>query len=158
MRFPTTTDYNNYDGAHCHRLWAELDDDWVCPCCKRTKRLIMRWTTRRLYKYVGNKMKDKVVTKTYKGWMAGLHGHHDHAIHSCLSPHLARFPETIICDHCNCADGSAKRKLGLPKDFSFSPSEIGEFVKSYPHRGHKIDYEKAKEIYLTKHTKHSHQT
>jgi len=41
----------------------------------------------------------------------------------------------------------AKRKLGLAKSFSFSPQEIGRFVKATPHAGHTIDYETAREVY-----------
>ncbi|MCI5113700.1 MAG: hypothetical protein D3913_10405 [Candidatus Electrothrix sp. LOE1_4_5] len=54
---------------------------------------------------------------------------------------------TTICDQCNASDGAAKRKLKLPKNFSFSPQEIGCFVKATPHGKHKIDYEIAKAIY-----------
>ena len=58
-----------------------------------------------------------------------------------------RFPMTTICDQCNSSDGAAKRKLKLPKAFSFSPQEIGRFVKATPHGKHEIDYDVAKEIY-----------
>ena len=49
---------------------------------------------------------------------------------------------------CNLADGLAKRKLKLPKDFSFSPDEIKQFINPKPHtKSHEIDYEKAKKVY-----------
>lgn len=59
-----------------------------------------------------------------------------------------RFPKTVICGRCNAADGTAKRKLKLPADFSFSPHEIGEFVIAQPHGEHELNFELAEEIYL----------
>lgn len=64
----------------------------------------------------------------------------------CLHPRRnARFPETVICDQCNVADGYAKKRLALPSVFSFSPAEISLFVKAEPHRPHRVDLEKARE-------------
>jgi hypothetical protein len=82
----------------------------------------------------------------YWGWMAGLHGHHDHG--GDLDGYGARFPETLICDQCNAADGRIKRTLRLPKDFSFSPDELRLFIKSVPHGSHTVDLEAAKNIAL----------
>ncbi|ATY34961.1 hypothetical protein CVN68_22655 (plasmid) [Sphingomonas psychrotolerans] len=78
--------------------------------------------------------------------MAGLHEHHDHA-RSWTGVGTARFLPTVLCDQCNTADGAAKRRLKLPENFSFSPSEIGRFVASTPHGKHQIDYDLAAEIY-----------
>lgn len=59
-----------------------------------------------------------------------------------------RFPRTLICGDCNSADGAAKRKLGLPKDWSFTPAELAQFVKVLPYSGKTdIDYEIARKIY-----------
>ncbi len=60
----------------------------------------------------------------------------------------ARFPITLICGDCNTADGAAKKFLGLPKTWSFSPAEIGRFVTVVPHSGRTaIDYDEARRIY-----------
>nr|WP_255457181.1 hypothetical protein [Polaromonas sp. E19S] len=79
--------------------------------------------------------------------MAPLHKHHDHSV-EFLSSGQPRFSQTIICDQCNAADGAAKRKLKLPKNFSFSPIEIAAFVVAAPHNKHTINYEMAYAIYL----------
>lgn len=139
IKVPTLDEYTAYKGAHCHRLWSELSDVWRCPACSRTKYEIMRWTTRYAKHNDGGR-------SSYSGWMAGLHKHHDHS-QGYISKNNGRFPETVICDQCNSADGAAKRKLSLPKDFSFSPEEIGHFVEATPHGKHKIDYEVANLIY-----------
>ncbi|WP_345986463.1 hypothetical protein WCX49_04890 [Sulfurimonas sp. HSL-1656] len=135
LKVPTQEDFENYDGLHCHRLWAMVGDYWICPSCKRNKYQIMRWAKR--FPNSPNAFYD---------WVAILHKHHDHS-QGYLSLNNGRFPQTVICDQCNSADGAAKRKLSLPKDFSFSPEEIGRFVKATPHGKHEIDYEIAKAIY-----------
>jgi hypothetical protein len=140
IKIPTYEDYLNYDGAHCHKLWKQLDDFWTCPACARSKYQIMRWTKRFINHYDGTKT-------SYFGWMAGLHGHHDHGTHKNGYTAPARFEATIICDQCNSSDGIAKRNLDLPKDFSFSPSEISAFVASRPHGRHKLDLNRARELY-----------
>ena len=69
-----------------------------------------------------------------------LTGHHCHG--------AGRFPKTLICGDCNSADGAAKRKLGLPATWSFTPAEISAFISVSPHSGAtKIDYAIAQRIY-----------
>lgn len=138
MKLPTDEDYRSYDGAHCSNLWRSLDEEWRCPACKRSKFQILRWTKRYFKSGVGK-------CAPYFGWIAGLHTHHDHS-----QPFLSnqgRFAETIICDQCNSADGTVKRRLRLPRNFSFSPSEISCFVRIAPHDRHRIDFAEAQRIY-----------
>jgi len=136
----TPDDFRRYDGGHCFDLWRRLPPGWRCPACGRTAFEIMRWCRR------GPKP-SKGFAEPYWGWMAGLHEHHDHA-QPWLWRGSGRFPETVICDHCNSADAAAKRKLGLPSTFSFSPEEIGRFIRAEPHVGHDIDYAEAERIYI----------
>jgi len=120
------------------RLWQGITEEWRCPGCARSRRQIMRWTTRYFLKGVGK-------VPGYKGWMAGLHRHHDHG-----SPPYSvdgRFPETVVCDQCNAADGAVRRELGLPQEFSFAPQEIARFVTSTPHGRHKVNLAIAAEIF-----------
>jgi hypothetical protein len=136
MKIPTFEDYQNYKGLHCHKLWADVGENWICPACSRNKFQILRWTTRNPGKQ-----------NAFKAWVAVLHRHHDHS-QGYWSVNLGRFPETVICDQCNSADGTAKRKLGLPRNFSFAPEEIALFISASPHGRHKIDFELAKAIYI----------
>lgn len=147
-RKPTLEDYRVYDGAHCPNLWKRLGDEWQCPACGRSKFEIMRWTKRQRFVRSGD---GRIVKDGYfYGWMAGLHSHHDHAVPLTTEyPRpVGRFTETVICDQCNSADGHAKRRLGLPENFSFSPAEIRQFITTEPHGRHKIDLELARQIYL----------
>lgn len=79
-------------------------------------------------------------------WVAALHNHHDHSA-DYMDIGTYRFPATLICGQCNSADGTVKRKLKLPKDFSFPPQEMREFIKATPHGKHEIDYERARSIF-----------
>jgi len=37
QRVPSPEDFFAYNGAHTHRLWAEVGPDWECPAGHRTK-------------------------------------------------------------------------------------------------------------------------
>jgi hypothetical protein len=131
MRVPTDSEYLSFDGMHCRLLWKELSQEWRCPSCSRTKRELMRWGRRcgsnaRIYGPIG--------------WMIALHRHHDHG--------QRWHREVIICGGCNTADGTAKRELRLPDDWSFTAEEIGRFVTASPNGGMShIDLNIAKAIY-----------
>lgn len=139
IKTPTHEDYNSYSGAHCHKLWAEHSDTWECPSCSRTKFQLMRWATRYSQTAEGGWV-------PYKEWMAGLHMHHDHS-QGLLSSSQARFEAVVVCDQCHAADGVVKKKLSLPKNFSFSPSEIKLFVTAAAHTKHTINFEIAQILY-----------
>lgn len=125
-------------------LWAEVGADYRCPICNRARNELIRWTT------IGDKTRLKAAglpEKSYKlkGWTACINVHHDH--NADYFNVLERFGRTAICDQCNWADGQAKQRLKLPYWFSFSPSEIKQFVRGTPHGWHELDLDKALEIY-----------
>lgn len=62
---------------------------------------------------------------------------------------IERFHPSFVCVDCNAADGEAKRKLKgiVHPDFSFSPAEIATFITIQPGRPHKVDADKAEEIW-----------
>ncbi len=140
---PTYADFLNFDGQHCKNIYRRLPRDWRCPACKRSIFELLRWATRF----------PKSPTP-FKGWVMGFHEHHDHqsdciVIDGQLRP-IRRFPRflpTVLCEQCNSADASAKKKLKLPAEFSFSPVEIGTFVTATPHGWHLLDYRVAQELY-----------
>jgi hypothetical protein len=145
FRAPTREDYLAYDGAHCKALWASVTESWRCPGCHRSKFEILRWTRRTPHSLAADRT-------PYWDWLGVLHRHHDHGAEPYVLgvgsvPVTPRFPETIMCDECNGADGRAKRQLGLPADWSFSPGEIERFVTATPHRTHVIDLSVAEATY-----------
>lgn len=141
LRIPTMADFTAFDGAHCRDIYRSLQPGWTCPGCGRSTFEILRWTLR-----------FPRTTHAFEGWVGGYHKHHDHSVDDfrygrTSTPMLSRFETTIICEQCNSADGMAKRKLGLRKDFSFAPCEIRRFVTAKAHGFHHVDYEVALAIY-----------
>lgn len=135
IRVPTFDEFARYAGAHTRVLWQGVGEQWVCPGCLRNKFQILRWTMR----FPGK-------SSQFMDWMAPLHKHHDHSV-PLGGTLIPRFPTTVVCDQCNAADGRAKRKLSLPRNFSFSPAEIRAFITAAPHAPHKVDYDTARGLY-----------
>jgi hypothetical protein len=129
-RIPTLEEMLTFDGAHCRKLYASLGADWRCPGCGRSKYQLKRWTM--LYPHRPDR---------HPGWAAGMHVHHDHG------PAPQRFGATLMCEQCNSADKDAKRERDLPKEFSFSPQEIKQFVIATPHGWHVLSYPAAAQAY-----------
>lgn len=137
-------------GFDVNRWWVMTSYDWTCPCCNRNK-------------------EDLVRVNRHNYLIGHLHEHHDHMsdyvekkfieISESLDEvvadimaekfikrtafALSAYDHTIICLDCNMADGEAKKILGLPEEFSFSPNEISEFIIKSPNKMHQIDKEKA---------------
>ena len=142
-RIPTQEEFDAFDGAHCKQIYRRLDASWRCPACKRSKFELLRWA-----------LLFPKSPSPYEGWAMGLHTHHDHRADPIWidkkpqrSNWLPRFAPTVICEQCNAADATAKRKLDLPKAFSFSPLEIGAFVAATPHGWHLLNYDVAQQIF-----------
>lgn len=157
-RFPTQEEYQEHAGWVMANRKSGVTEEWICLSCKRTLFEIMKWTKRDCWgsqcsrgctlsnfqcigKGYGHLRKGMGF---YWGWRLALESHHDHGEET---QRQARFPRTLICQHCNSADGIAKYQLCLPADFSFSPQEIGQFVIVRPHESHVIDYKKALDLY-----------
>jgi hypothetical protein len=142
IRVPTAEEFAAYRGEQCFALWRRVGSSFVCPCCSRTKFQLLRWTARAARPLAGEPL-------AFRGWMAGLHTHHDHEADrdGVYHPELARFEATVICDQCNAADGRAKRALVLPKSFSFAPDEIARFVIATAHASHRLRLDVALRIF-----------
>jgi len=142
LRTPTLADFQAFDGAHCRNLYQTLAETWRCPGCARSKFEILRWTVR-----------FPKSPAPFEGWVGGYARHHDHGTDAVrygrVRPdgRISRFADTIICEQCNSADGTAKRKLGLPAEFSFAPHEIRQFVTATPHGFHAIDFDAARRLF-----------
>ncbi len=135
---PSDADYAAYDGMHCSVVWRNTSNTWRCPGCGRTKREIMRY---------GKRGGSNVRVYGPIGWLGGLHRHCD--LNEDCKRDL-RFSETLMCDQCSIASAIAKRRLGLPKCWSYSPDEIKKFVRLRPHKSKiEIDLQVAKTIFET---------
>jgi hypothetical protein len=143
-------------GLDLNSQWAAVSPHWCCPTCKRHKTEIARLS-------VGGTL------------ICCLERHHDHLVDEVqrifwginpqtadyekrvdlirfsdrLWPFIQRFTTALICRDCNQADAKAKALLGAAvcKGFSFSPSEIGEFIEPSSCAAHAINEGRAFEIW-----------
>jgi hypothetical protein len=144
-RIPTIEEYRQYVPHDCSTLWRECTDSWRCPGCGRTKFETMRWTRLKRERH-----QSRWGWKPVWGWRILLVRHHDHQAYEFAGmPGVPRFPDTVVCDHCNSVDYRVKlRYPHMPREFSFSPAEIRQIVTVTPHRRHEIDFSKAEVLYL----------
>lgn len=125
--------------------WACTSQSWTCPCCGRSKFQISR---------VGRK--GQILAK--------LVVHHDHvgdamekAFHAAFAAEgtdveqitglklvermgsaFAAYEEILVCEDCNNVDAEAKKLVGAPPYFSFSPGQIRRFIDPANHLPHAI--------------------
>lgn len=120
-------------------------ESWRCPCCLRSKEEFARLDKN------GN-------------LLCAVHWHHDH-FSDCIGDSVMRltedaywarrpiigsferFPEIMICNDCNVAEGVAKKIVQAKPAFSFAPHEIQSFIRVCGSGAHEIDELRAKEIY-----------
>lgn len=130
------------DYGAIHNFFA-VEEMWRCPCCYRTKaeiatidkngslccRLVMHHDhfTETFPSVVPINSDDRV----------------DYSAIGAVRDSFQRFPETLICEHCNNADAAAKRIVEAPPQFSFAPYEIAGFIDVEPNRPHSVDLARA---------------
>jgi hypothetical protein len=147
-RLPTAVEIAAFDGLHCHNIyrWA-VRNKWCCPCCDRSAQELIRWSEIR-----GPGMRVRYGDEYGMGFTIQLGWHHCHSVGPYARHKTGRFKPALICGDCNAADAAVKRKLNLPPDWSFAPSEIRQFVRTIVYSGRTIiDYEKAAKLYLAFH-------
>jgi rubredoxin len=141
-------------GLNLNRNWAFTAQWWSCPSCGREKEKLVRLSSNETL-------------------FACLELHHDHlrdavglafnesAKNDDASPFdrgraelstkriVERFFDTTVCADCNAADGKAKTSLAgeIDPDFSFSPSEIKQFITATDNSPHQVNLQKAHEIW-----------
>lgn len=135
-RIPTPSELAAFTGMHCSRKYKDaVESGWRCPACGRSAQELVRWTEIR-----GATWREQFGDDFGMGFTVVLTEHHCHG--------HGRFTPTLICGDCNSADGAAKRKLGLPESWTYSPAEIAKFVSVTAHSGRTtIDYVEAQAIY-----------
>lgn len=135
-------------------MWAIAPPGWACPGCGRTKPELVRLDKNNLL-------------------MCKLVEHHDHmdqtlldlfhelsssretvvaddvaeAFAKRLSPAVSAFDRVVVCQDCNNIDVTAKRAVDAPSAFSFSASEIRQFVDATPNRPHELDENAASQVW-----------
>lgn len=135
--------------------WFETPVDWRCGCCGRGKPEIVRRTEDgvllahlhlhhdHMREHLGGLMNDRLGTPWAKDLPAS-----SRLADEPMRALVVRFRDTMVCDGCNTAEGEAKKALGLPRHFSFAPSEIARFVRARANAMNEIDVEEARRAWL----------
>lgn len=127
--------------------WASVDARWRCPVCSRGKPEIARLTGAGVLLCRLDRHHDHLGDEGNRILWRAQPRHADRksreacssAIQAC-SALAERFHPTLVCSDCNTADSAAKALLnGVPRAFSFSPSEIARFIRPRPNQVHELD-------------------
>ena len=147
-------EHHGIDTFEMNSNWACSPQNWTCPCCQRTKFQVSR-----------SGGKGQILAK--------LVIHHDHMGEALRAAFLrafrksgtdtaqidgsrlvdrmgkafAAYEEVLLCEDCNNADTKAKKLLGAPSFFSFSVSQIREFIRPGDHRSHEVDVAQARQTW-----------
>lgn len=146
--------HHGLDDFEMNSNWLLSAQDWICPCCMRSKFQISR---------AGKQ--GQILAK--------LVVHHDHmseamqaAFHEAfesagtnveqveglrlverMGKAFAAYEEVLICEDCNNADTEAKKQVLSPRYFSFSIRQIKQFINIQDHHSHRLDVAKAEQIW-----------
>ena len=144
----------------CDRLdlnlgWASVSQSWACPACGRDKRRIARVTAAGVvlarleghHDHLGDEVNSSLRARVGSNWVEQL-GPGSGKLANYAEKLVRRFEPSLICHDCNLADGAAKIALkDLPRAFSFSPAEINRFINAAVNREHRIDLDRARELW-----------
>ncbi len=135
--------------------WASVHSEWDCPGCGRPKRELFRPSANGVllarldihHDHLVDRLKARLRLEIGKDWNQRIARDTFHFEE--LAPRLvARFEPTLVCLDCNKADGDVKRRCKqIPRDFSFRPSEIRQFITPRPNAEHEIDAAAALRIF-----------
>jgi len=141
-------------------LWDKEPDNWNCPCCSRSKSALIRQTKNNerighlhehhdhILDYPNHLLKEQFEAD----WNKVLESKYPGADHfrSGLCRFVQRFPNEVICQDCNVAEGAAKQKIAADRFFSFAPPEIAQIIIATPNEKHGIKNLVAANIWKTR--------
>lgn len=117
-------------------------DNWRCPCCFRNKREIARLDKN------GNLLCAFVMHHDHYGDGASLAmSGRDLTLRTAVESCFSRFSPTLICNDCNVVDSAAKRLVGAPERFSFTPFEIASFTDVHANKPHGLIEDRVRTTY-----------
>lgn len=128
-------------------LWIGASQEWICPCCDRTKFEISRMgkSEQILAKLVvhHDHMGDALQEAFHKAFaemgteVAQVDGF---KLVERMGNAFAAFTNTLICEDCNHADVLATKHIHAPPYFSFSVGQIRQFIRPRAHMPHQVTY------------------
>jgi hypothetical protein len=140
-----------------NRGWASTWTEWSCPCCKRHKRQIVRLTPAGVllcHLELHHDHLDDLVKKLFEEILRRCDDPETRVqisrAEGTLRPLVERFECALICADCNLADGRVKHELRdeIDPHFTFTPSEIADFITVSDNGLHEVDFERARAIWI----------
>ena len=135
--------------------WASTPQTWSCPACGREKPQLFRLTGNGIllarldshHDHLDDRLKDMLKAKLGTRWVEQV-GPGVGRVQSLATRMIIRFERTLVCIDCNGVDGNIKKKIPqISKWFSFSPSEIKQFIVPRDNQEHVIDFDKASTLF-----------
>lgn len=141
-------------GLQLNSNWALESQSWRCPACQRPKHEVFRKSPSGILlaklELHHDHMADEVIKRPVEvagpEWKA-LVGEGSAVVLDTICSLIIRFDQALICSECNAADGKVKQMVGADPRFTFTVAEIGQFVRSEPHKDHQVDAEIAKRLW-----------
>lgn len=141
--------------------WAQMRTRWSCPVCNREKFQIARLTDQKVLLCQLDIHHDHIADLAKEYWRARLPKDLPDEVSAtrrrafaCVYDLIERFSRTLICNDCNAADAAMKAAIGaeVPRHFSFSPSEISQFIMADPNSPHLLNLEAGQKVWATAHS------
>lgn len=140
-----------------NRSWAATWTGWTCPCCGRSKPQIARLASsgtvlchlEQHHDHLEEFLKRRFSAVDLQSDERNHRIQISHA-EAALRPLVERFERTLICVDCNLADGRVKLALRDEVDshFTFTPSEIVEFITVSDNHIHEVNITTAHSIWV----------
>lgn len=139
--------------------WARTWTGWQCPSCKRDKlniaRLsrsgVLRCKLERHHDHLEDLVRRIFDDENPSRIDDSEYNQQINIAKNAIVSLAARFSRTLICSDCNSAEAEIKKSVeGVGKHFTFSPSEIGTFIKPTSNRSHELNIPEAQRIWEAK--------
>ncbi|TRC89691.1 hypothetical protein FJV80_07820 [Mesorhizobium sp. WSM4310] len=142
------------EGLDLNENWALAEQFWSCAGCGRSKnecfRLSKRGTLLAKLELHHDHIRDRIWPRADEllgaDWRQRVPGGGD--VLDIVRDLVSRFSYALICSQCNAAEGKAKSSIpDMHPRFTFTASEIRQFVIACPGQEHDVDLAKAADIW-----------
>lgn len=139
-----------------HSQWILTPQSWICPCCKRSKLEISRLSKsgRIVCKLVVHHDHMKAaLEEAFRDEFIGANGHQPaqdgYDLVARMGHAWAAHDDVLVCEDCNNADSAARRHVGAPRHFTFSPTQIASFIRPRAHQPHDLNNDAVRTAWAT---------
>jgi hypothetical protein len=137
-----------------NRWWVLTSPDFVCCACGRSKAEFARRTPdgklfgeiHEHHDHMGDHLEHRFLQKAVERQWPDLNERAKDFARRAAGM-ISAYDPTLICADCNSLDAAAKKVTGADPRFSFSPADIGVFVRPKPNEKHEFDSDSARRVW-----------